>query len=107
MDKNFNRANALKMAAEHGSFTPEQLDEWTEMYHKKGKLSDGDIEKLADRIPKARELRVKIQAEKAAAAVITGEVKGDTAICKTCSKEFVKVTWNQVYCPECKAAQKK
>lgn len=71
----FDRKAAIKMAAEHNSFSEEQLGTWVEMYHKKGKLSDDDIRDLSDKIPKAKVLNEKIQAEKATAAVILGEKK--------------------------------
>lgn len=93
--KSFNRKDALQMAAEHESFTPEQLGEWTEMYHGKGKLTDDEVGELSAKIPKAKEISDKIKADKAAEAV-----------CKTCGKAFVKTKWNQVNCAECIAKAK-
>lgn len=105
--QSFDRKAALAMAAEHNSFTTEQLGTWTDMYHKAGKLTDDEVSELAAKIPKAKEISDKIIADKAAAAVIIGEPKEAAVLCKTCGKEFVKATWNQVNCPVCIAANKK
>ncbi len=105
--QSFDRKAALAMAAEHNSFTPEQLGAWVDMHHKAGKLTDDEVSELSGKIPMAKVITDRIQAEKAAAAVIIGEVKEKPALCKTCGKEFIKATWNQVNCPACIAAAKK
>lgn len=60
----FDRKAALKMAAEHNSFTSEQLGIWTDMYYAKGLLTDSEIKTLSVSIPAAKIIDTAIEAAK-------------------------------------------